>query len=138
MGAKERERRKDYQNAVEFLCADLTALEEKVAKVADPQWRPAFETVTSAEPFTDPWYAAVRRLHELAENADVPGGLGLTTPMGQYGWPGSGGAAPARVSGWVCPKDVCTRVELRDDESEESKPDTECHLFGGDMRLVEG
>lgn len=135
MGVSERQRREDYKKAVEILCADLAALDERVT---DPRWRPTIETLTSTEPLTDPWYAAVRLLHEMAEDAASPGGLGLSTTMGQHGWPGGGGAEPRRVSGWVCPERVCTRVELPVGEPEESMPDTECHLFGGAMRFVEG
>ncbi|HEV2347135.1 MAG TPA: hypothetical protein VGS97_23755 [Actinocrinis sp.] len=135
MGTREHQRREDYQNAVEALCTDLAALN---ARVKCRLWRPTIETVMSTAPLTDPWYAAVRGLHEMAVAAGVPGGLGLTTPMGRPGWPGGDGAAPRRVCGWVCPKRVCTRVELAGGEAGESKPDTDCHLLGLAMHFVEG
>lgn len=125
MSAKER-RRRDHQDAVGYLCVNGASLN---AMIADPAWREQVGAVTAAEPGTEPWYTAVRRLHEIAEDAGVPGGLGLTTPMG-HGWPP---AAP-RVAGWVCPADACTRVEL----AAESPAAPRCDLLGRPLRLVAG
>ena len=126
MSAKERRRREDHQNAVGYLCVNIAAL---AAMITEPAWPEEVSAAAAAEPGTDPWYAAVRRLHEIAENAGVPGGLGLTTPMG-HGWP----AGVLRVTGWVCPAGACTRVEL----TGQSPVAPQCQLLGRAMRLVAG
>lgn len=129
MSAKDRRRREDHQNAVEYLCVNLASLS---AEIGNPAWPESVEALISVGPSTDAWYTEVRRLHDLAENADIPGGLGLTTPMGPHGWPGGNGTGP--VAGWVCPWGACTRVELADDMPDPPR----CHLLGQAMRLVKG
>jgi hypothetical protein len=127
MNAKER-RREDYQNAVEFLCVNLAELN---SAISDPGWPPAVDALRSAPPQTDAWYTSIRRLHDIAEDAKIPGGLGLTTPMSTRDWPGQ----PAnRVAGWVCPSRFCTRVVLTDDPGAVPR----CDLTERDLRFVEG
>jgi hypothetical protein len=127
--SKERRRREDHQNAVEFLCVNIASLN---TDISDPTWPASVKALTSAEPLADAWYTAIRQLHKIAEDADIPGGLGLTTPMGPHDWPGGSRTPP--VAGWVCPWDACTRVELAD----RSPAPPQCHLRGLTMRLVEG
>lgn len=132
MDKAERRRREDYGNAVEYLC---THLEELSDRVAVGEWFESLKALAGATPFTEPWYAEVRKLHDLSVEKGVLGGLGLTNPMGDtegtgsLDWPGR-----RQLRGWVCPADVCTRVEL-DSETGSTPPD--CLLHTKPMKHVE-
>ncbi|MFF2328466.1 MULTISPECIES: hypothetical protein [unclassified Streptomyces] len=128
MSKLERQRREAYRDAVEYLCAQFASLNEQLG---GPEWTRAVETITSGEPYTERWYTAVRLLHEAVEDAGVPGGLGLTTPMGVQQWP----AAQRRTTGWVCPNSSCSRVQ-RSAGGPEQLPAPECALLGRAMRFV--
>ena len=131
MGAREQRLREPYQDAIEYLCVNL---EELSAQVGDARWPETVEAVRTGEQFTEAWCAAVRLLHDLAEDAGIPGGLGLTTPMGT-GWP----AAPVeRTTGWVCPADTCSRVYLSKASDGRPRPEPRCRLLGQAMRFVGG
>ena len=85
-------------DAVEFLCVNIASLN---TEISDPAWPASVKALTSAEPFADAWYRLrIRQLHEIAEDADVPGGLRLTTPHGPH-WPG--GPPVPRVAGGSAP-----------------------------------
>ena len=130
VGARERKRREAFANAIEYLCVNLDPLS---SRVADPRWAASIELVKAGTPFDEAWCAAVQLLHDLAEEAGVPGGLGLTTPMRGEGWP----AEPVpRATGWVCPGGACSRV--RPAKGGEPRPETDprCELLGRAMRFV--
>ncbi|WP_330238518.1 hypothetical protein [Streptomyces sp. NBC_00525] len=128
MSKRERLRRQAYEDAVEYLCAEFVSLNEHLG---GPEWARTVEAVTSGEPHTESWYAAVRLLHEAVEGAGIPGGLGLTTPMGTQEWPVTG----RRVTGWVCPAHSCSRVQ-RFEGGGDQPPAPECALLGRAMRFV--
>lgn len=114
-----------YGDAVDYLCRHIRALSEKIDPVV---WRDAIGTIADAEPSGEEWRDAVRRLHEAAEAAGVPGGIGLLELRG--GFPG---APVPRTTGWVCPAGRCTRVQLR--AGQMATP--ACDLTGVPMRLVD-
>jgi hypothetical protein len=125
----ERRRREDHRNAVEYLCTHLAELTDLLTA---PKWPESLGALAAETPFTEPWYAAVRSLHDLAEER-VIGGLGLTNPMGVDDWPGAHGGGE-RIGAWVCPAEVCSRVEL-DRETGPTPP--ECRLHTRPMTHVE-
>jgi hypothetical protein len=128
-GARERQRREAYQNAVEYLCVNL---DELGTLVADPRWADGLKALRSGQPLSAAWCAAVSLLHGLVDDAGVPGGLGLTTPMGA-GWPS--GPVP-RTKGWVCPGRACSRAQLADGGEPLPRTDPRCELLGRAMRFV--
>ncbi|MFF7613251.1 hypothetical protein [Streptomyces lavendulae] len=132
--------RRVYEEAVEYLCRNLDALRELIGPGL---WEAPFAAVRDGDPASDDWRAAVRALHEAAEAAGIPGGLGLSATMGVGGWPS--GPTPRSV-GWVCPTGRCARVDLREDPVPPTAvPDPvpvpvpvppACVLAGRPMRLV--
>lgn len=118
-----------YGDAVEYLCRNAGALRELIG---EDRWRAAFAAVRDGARDSPQWRGAVRELHDAAEEAGVPGGLGLRSTMGG-GWPSG---PPPRSTGWVCPIDRCARVDLREGEPLPATP--ECAVAGGPMRLVGG
>jgi hypothetical protein len=119
-----------YGDAVDYLCRHVHALSERIDGVV---WDAAIGTIANADPSGEEWRDAVRRLHDAAEAADVPGGIGLLELRG--GFSRGGGfpdPPPPRTTGWVCPAGRCTRVELRADQV----PTPVCDLTGKPMRLV--
>ncbi|MGW2544650.1 hypothetical protein ACWC5I_28170 [Kitasatospora sp. NPDC001574] len=128
MGAGGKERRV-FEDAVEYLCRNAGALRDLVN---DPtRWDGPFALVRDGDPATGAWRDAVRALHEAAEDAEIPGGIGLRTTMGVGDWPG--GPTPRSV-GWVCPTDRCARVDLPDDAPPDARV---CALSGGPLRRVD-
>ena len=121
--------RRAYEDAVEYLCRNIGELRPLIGPVV---WDAAFPVVRDADPAGARWRDAVRALHDAAESAGVPNGLGLPVSMGVADWPG--GPTPLSV-GWVCPAHRCARVELR---AAVSDPTPVCELGGGPMRLVDG
>ncbi|MFD7861908.1 hypothetical protein [Streptomyces sp. NPDC059783] len=128
MRKAERLRREAYEGAVEYLCAQFALLEEEFG---GPDWAGRVGAITSGEPFTEEWYAAVLRLHESLEAGGLPGGLGLTTPMGGTEWPGPS----PRTAGWVCPTGACSRVRRTEGGAPEQDA-PRCALVGRAMRFV--
>ncbi|MFD8020416.1 hypothetical protein ACFV6G_08315 [Streptomyces lavendulae] len=127
--------RRVYEEAVAYLCRNTDGLRELIGPVL---WEASFSAVRDGDPASDGWRAAVRALHEAAEAAGIPGGLGLSATMGVGGWPS--GPTPRSV-GWVCPTGRCARVDLREDLVPESVPPVPpapptCVLAGRPMRLV--
>ncbi|MFC7259087.1 hypothetical protein [Streptomyces lutosisoli] len=121
--------RRVYENAVEYLCRNVDAVRELIGPAL---WEAPFAVVRDGDPSTGAWRDAVRALHNAAEAAGIPGGLGLSITMGSSVWPS--GPTPRSV-GWVCPSGRCARVDLR----EGAVPETpECALAGRPMRLVDG
>jgi hypothetical protein len=118
-----------YSEAVEYVCVHARTLRDKI----DPGvWSGAIGVIGDAAATGDAWRAAVRRLHEAAESAKIPRGIGLPELRGA----GSGFPAEPmpRATGWVCPSGRCSRVEVRGDASA-ATPD--CAVFGRPMRLVD-
>ncbi|MFD7313417.1 hypothetical protein ACFRCX_13945 [Streptomyces sp. NPDC056652] len=118
-----------YEDAVDYLCRNLEELRQLVGPAV---WAAAFPVVRDADPSGTEWRDAVRALHEAAEAAGIPNGLGLPATMGVGDRPG---APTARSVGWVCPTRRCARVEPRDGAS---APAPMCDLGGGFMRPVNG
>jgi hypothetical protein len=130
MGERRTHTRRAYEDAVEYLCRNAEALRELIGA---EHWREPFAAVRDGAHDTPEWQDAVRELHEAAETAGIPGGLGLRSTMGAGGWPSG---PPPRSTGWVCPTGRCGRVDLREGEP---LPETPlCALAGGPMRLVGG
>ncbi|WP_157620853.1 hypothetical protein [Saccharothrix sp. NRRL B-16348] len=121
--------RRLYEDAVEYLCRNVDELRELIDSRL---WEAHFAVVRSADPAGSEWREAVRALHDAAEAAGIPGGLGLPPTMGVGDWPG--GPTPRSV-GWVCPTQRCARVDLRDGVTPETPT---CALAGEPMRLVGG
>lgn len=121
--------RRLYADAVEYLCRNVDALRELTGPAV---WDAPFAVVRDGDPSTGAWQDAVRALHDAAEAAGIPGGIGLRSTMGVGNWP----SAPTPQSvGWICPTDRCARVDLR----EGADPQTPtCALVGRPMRLVDG
>ena len=118
-----------YADAAGYLCLHEAELREAVGEQC---WAASVPVITTAEPSSTPWREAIRAVHDAAEAAGIPGGLGLRFTMGD-GFP----PAPApRSSGWVCPGGSCSRVVLRE-ASGAQPPDPQCTLAGQPMRLVE-
>ncbi|MGW7002417.1 hypothetical protein ACWGCW_06225 [Streptomyces sp. NPDC054933] len=121
--------RKVYEEAVEYLCRNIDSLRELI----DPTlWAASFAVVQDGDPSSGEWRDAVRDLHNAAEAAGIPGGLGLHSTMGGGGWPAS---PTSRSVGWVCPTGRCARVDLRG-EAISNAP--QCALADQPMRLVDG
>lgn len=118
--------RTTYQDAVEYLCRHARTLR---AMIPQTTWEASFSIVRESDPTTARWRDAVRALHDAAEDAGIPGGLGLQPLLG--GFPA--GPTP-RTIGWVCPAGRCARVELREDPTTEAP---QCALSGQPMRLVD-
>ncbi|MCX5563148.1 hypothetical protein [Streptomyces sp. NBC_00038] len=122
--------RRVYEDAVEYLCRNVEAVRELVGP---GPWEASFAVVRDGDPSAGEWRDAVRALHNAAEEAGVPGGLGLRSTMGVGEWPA--GPTP-RSAGWVCPTGRCARVDLR---MGAGAPDTPtCSLAGRPMHLVGG
>ncbi|WP_406452595.1 hypothetical protein OG782_19260 [Streptomyces sp. NBC_00876] len=121
--------RRLYEDAVEYVCRNTDALRELVGPAL---WDAPFAVVRDETPSTDAWRQAVRALHDAAEAAGIPDGIGLRATMGVGDWPG--GPTP-RSAGWVCPGGRCARVELREGASPQTPA---CLLAGQPMRLVGG
>jgi hypothetical protein len=117
-----------YEDAVAYLCRNAGALRELIGPA---RWDDPFAVVRDGDPSAQSWRDAVRALHDAAETAGIPGGLGLRSTMGVGDWP----SAPVpRSTGWVCPTGRCARVDLH----EESGPGTGlCTLADGPMRRVD-
>jgi hypothetical protein len=90
--------------------------------------------VREGDPATVEWREAVGTLHDAAEAAGIPGGLGLRPTLGVGDWPS--GLTPRSV-GWVCPTGRCARVDLRDDRDAAHETPM-CALTGQAMRVVDG
>jgi hypothetical protein len=138
-----------FQDAAGYLCQH--AAEVRPA-VGDACWTAAIPVITGTEPSSAAWREAIRAVHDAAEAAGIPGGLGLRFTMGGFPDP-----PPPRSSGWVCPGGSCSRVVLRDaadlpggarhagpgaaaaDEGQAGAcmPGPQCALSGQPMRLVE-
>ncbi|MFF4350610.1 hypothetical protein [Streptomyces sp. NPDC001530] len=118
-----------YEDAVAYLCRNVDAVRVLIGSAL---WEAPFAVVQGGDPSTAEWRDAVRALHDAAEAAGIPGGLGLSSTMGVGDWP----SAPTPQSvGWVCPTGRCARVDLR----EGAVPETpSCALAGRPMRLVDG
>ncbi|MEV0774443.1 hypothetical protein ACIBLA_33865 [Streptomyces sp. NPDC050433] len=129
MGDGEQARRL-YEDAVEYLCRNAEALRDLIGPA---RWEAPFATVRDGDPATGEWRDAVRALHDAAEAAGIPGGIGLRSTMGVGDW--LSGPAPQSV-GWICPTDRCGRVDLRKGGAPPRTPT--CALAGRPMRLVEG
>lgn len=118
-----------YADAAGYLCLHEAELREAVGEQC---WATSVPVITTAEPSSTPWREAIRAVHDAAQAAGIPGGLGLQHSMGD-GFP----PPPApRSSGWVCPGGSCSRVVLREASGAPS-PDPVCTLAGQPMRLVE-
>ncbi|WP_327675261.1 hypothetical protein [Kitasatospora sp. NBC_00458] len=134
MGSGGKERRL-FEDAVEYLCRNAEALRELVGPA---HWDAPFARVRDGDPATGAWRDAVRDLHEAAEDAGIPGGIGLRTTMGAVGdWPG--GPVPRSV-GWICPTGRCARVDLPDDAAAppgDASGARLCALSGGPLRRVD-
>jgi hypothetical protein len=120
-----------YADAAEYLCRHDAEVREAVGEQC---WAAQIPVITTAQPSSTQWREAIRAVHDAAEAADIPGGLGLRFPMG-----GEFPAAPApRSAGWVCPGRCCSRVVLRDaSTSAQESSEPLCGLVGRPMRLVE-
>ncbi|MGV5033353.1 hypothetical protein ACVB8X_12600 [Streptomyces sp. NRAIS4] len=116
-----------YEDAVDYLCRNADALRELIGPAL---WEAPFAVVRDGDPATDEWRAAVRALHDAAEAAGIPGGLGLRATMGVGDWPPG---PPPRSVGWVCPTGRCSRVDLRDASSQTPT----CALGRSPMHLVD-
>ncbi|MFI6154708.1 hypothetical protein ACIBCA_18695 [Kitasatospora sp. NPDC051170] len=135
MSGPGRRQRQEYQEAVAYACAEFADLEAEVGA----GWAPAIETVRAGEPGSAQWYEAVRHLHRLAEEAGIPGGLGLTGVMGAHDWL----QAPPPVTGWVCPNGACERVQRAErgqlgQNGQAGQTAPECRLLARPMRHVAG
>jgi len=134
--ARGRGSREAYEQALEYLCRYFGDLDEQIGTEA---WKQSLDAARAAEPDTDEWRRAIRELHGIAERAGIPGGLGLTTPMGAQTWPPG---RPPRPTGWVCPTEVCSRVELSMGAQSAGaaparvKPSPRCVLLDRPMRFV--
>lgn len=118
-----------YADAAGYLCRYEADVREAVGEQI---WAAHIPVITSADPGSEAWRDALRAVHEAAEAAGIPNGLGLHTPMGG-GFP----APPTpRSSGWVCPIGSCSRVVLRDALAEDPA-EPPCGLADRPMRLVE-
>ena len=121
--------RRVYEDAAGYLCRNLDDLRTRIGTTA---WGEAFPVVRDGDPDTEEWRQALRDLHDAAEVAGIPGGLGLHSLMGPL--PGFPGPTPRSV-GWVCPTRRCALVELRDDPNQATPL---CKLSDLPMRLVDG
>jgi hypothetical protein len=123
--------RRAYEEAVGYLCRHA----EDLRAAVDPScWEPAIAIIRDDDPSSPRWQDAVLGLHQAAEAAGIPGGLGLRFPMN--GFP----PRPIpRTAGWVCPHGRCARVELRDEPGTNAPQCAapQCTLSGRPMRLVD-
>lgn len=95
-----------YLDAVLYLCRYLDELR---AFVEPDVWDSCLEVIRERDPSTDDWHEAVYRLQRAVDHGGVPGGLGLTFPMGDGG---QQRAVPASgQSSWMCPVRRCSRSE---------------------------
>jgi hypothetical protein len=138
LGVKASQRDENYRNAVEYLCTHLKELETEVEAKGAPDdrltWRERLKALAAADGLSEPWYAAVRELHAIVDRAGIPGGIGLSTPMGGR-WPGPTATV---ISGWACPKQgMCTRIEVHDSAAADATAQPECRLLGRAMRPIE-
>jgi hypothetical protein len=120
-----------YEDAVEYLCRHAEALRELIGSAG---WDEHFEVVRSTDPATEAWREAVRALHDAADAAGNPGGIGLGVTMGVGPWPAG---PPPRSVGWICPTGRCARVDLSDAEAGVRAPEPHCALAGGPLRQVD-
>lgn len=120
-----------YGEAVEYLCVHAHALREKIGVGV---WSEAIGIIQDPGTADWAWHDAVRRLHDAAEDAGIPGGIGLVELRGEYSI-GHGFPLPPvpRTTGWVCPSGRCTRVELRDHVTATPA----CDVAGAPMRPVD-
>jgi hypothetical protein len=120
-----------YGEAVEYLCVHARALGERLDAGL---WSGAIGVIRDPLAPDEAWHDAVRRLHQAAEDAGIPGGIGLLDLRGEDS-PGHGFPPPPveRTTGWVCPSGRCTRVELRGHAT--ATPG--CDVAGGPMRSVD-
>jgi len=120
-----------YGEAVEYLCVHAGALRQKIDVGV---WSEAIGVIQDPVTADEAWHDAVRRLHEAAQDAGIPGGIGLLELRGEYsrryGFPPE---PVPRTTGWVCPSRRCTRVELRDHPTATPA----CGVAGVPMRLVD-
>lgn len=136
MDGRGRGSREAYEQALEYLCRHFADLDGEIGTEA---WKQNLDAARAAGPGTDDWRSAIRELQKLAEQAGIPGGLGLTTPMGIDAWPPR---RTPRPTGWVCPTERCSRVELSTGEQPSRaatarvKPAPRCMLLGQAMRFV--
>ncbi|MFF1418232.1 hypothetical protein [Streptomyces sp. NPDC058280] len=122
--------RRVYEDAVEYLCRNVDAVRELIGP---DRWDASFAVIRDTDPSADAWRDAVRALHNAAETAGIPGGLGLRSTMGVGDWP----SAPTPQSvGWVCPTGRCARVDLHEGATATETPT--CALAVRPMRLVGG
>jgi hypothetical protein len=120
-----------YGEAVEYLCVHARALREKIDVGV---WSEAIGVIKDTVTADEAWHDAVRRLHKAAEDAGMPGGIGLLELRGEfsgrYGFP----SPPVdRTTGWMCPSRRCTRVELRN----HATATPACEVADGPMRPVD-
>lgn len=118
-----------YSDAAGYLCLHAAQIR---AAVGEQCWTAAVPAIVAAEPSGAEWREAIRAVHDAAEAAGIPGGLGLRFTMGD-GFPPP---PPPRSSGWVCPAGHCSRVVLRDGPGQDPAGPL-CALTGQPMRLVE-
>lgn len=118
--------RRDYEEAVGYLCRNAGDLR---AAIGSSRWESAITVIRDDDPLSTQWQDAVLGLHQAAEAAGIPGGLGLRFPMN--GFPAG---PPPRTVGWVCPGERCARVELRDEPDADAP---RCTLSERPMRLVD-
>lgn len=126
-----RSERAAYGEAVEYICVHARALREKIDASV---WSDSIGVIQDPATADETWQDAVRRLHEAAEAAGMSGGIGLLELRGECS--GRSGFPPPpvpRTSGWVCPSERCTRVELRD----HAKVTPVCDVAGAPMRPVD-
>jgi hypothetical protein len=120
-----------YGEAVEYLCVHARTLRTKIDVGV---WSEAIGIIQDPVAADEAWHDAVRRLHEAAEDAGIPGGIGLLELRGEFGERSGFPPAPVpRTTGWVCPSGRCTRVELRD----HATATPACDVAGVPMRPVD-
>jgi hypothetical protein len=126
--------RQRYEHAVAYLCEHLHSLTDDVAGAAHrSRWNALLDTVRTAAPGSAAWRGGLDELDRLLREAGLPSGLGLDAPRGA-GDTVSPWQPLAEVDGWVCPRGVCTRVELARGPYVELPPAPECVLLALPMR----
>lgn len=118
-----------YTAAAEYLCLHAASLR---ASIGDEAWGTAIAAYLDAAPGSGPWRDALRAVHDAAEEAEIPGGIGLRFTMG----PSFPSPPPPRLPGWECPSGRCGRVVLRNTAGPDA-PAPVCGLSGQPMRPVE-
>lgn len=120
-----------YGQAVEYVCVHASDLRRRIGASV---WSEAIRVIRDPLTADEAWHDAVSRLHEAAESAGIPGGIGLLELLGEDSGRGGFPPPPAeRTTGWVCPSGRCSRVELRD----HATPTPTCHVSDKPMRLVD-